>query len=337
MVQNLKVESAVQLKFISELKNKLAPNLVLVDVISDELNISTDSAYRRIRGETSLAMEELKHLCQKFGISLDAVFSVSSDVVLFRYKAVKPDSFDYNAWFGTVIENLNLLASFEQKEIIYGAKDIPMFYFFIMPRLAAFKLFFWMRNINMFPGMEEMLFKPEAISAETLALAKKAWHHYLPIPSIEIWSEEAITITLRQIEYYYQSDRFHSKSNAIELLEDFKSVINHVMKQAEVGFKFHYGKEPDGKPDNYQLYMNEVVILDNTVYFRMGDLSMVHLGHNVMNIISTTDPGFCRDTYNTLHNLRKNSTLISTSAEKERNRFFNSMLRRIDASMQKIL
>lgn len=43
----------------------------LVDTISEILHISSDSAYRRIRGETPLVLDEARILCQHFNLSLD--------------------------------------------------------------------------------------------------------------------------------------------------------------------------------------------------------------------------------------------------------------------------
>ncbi len=326
----------IQVKFFNEIKGKITPNLVLVDIVADELNISTDSAYRRIRGETSLSLEELKKLCTKFGISMDALFTSTSDSVIFSYRAINPEKFDYKAWFDSITQNMKMLSVYDLKEIIYGAKDIPLFYFFIMPKLAAFKLFFWMRNINNFPGMEDLLFDPGIIDDDTLKMAGNVWRNYLSIPSTEIWSEEAITITLRQIEYYYNSGRFRDKSDVFDLLDEYKTVIHHVQKQAEVGGKFDLNSEPDRERNNFKLYFNEVIIMDNTVYFNMGDFGMVHLAHNVMNIISTTDGDFCRDTYTSLNNIIKNSTLISSSSEKERARFFKNMYDKIEELRSRI-
>ena len=328
---------SIQIKFFNEVKSKISPNLVLVDVVADALNLSIDSAYRRIRGETSLSLEELRKLCTQFGISLDALITGTSDSILFSYRAVKPEKFDYNAWLVSIIDNMKALSLYNLKEIIYGAKDIPLFYFFMMPGLAAFKLFFWMRNINVFPGLEELYFDPKVITGDTLKLAKSVWLSYLTIPSIEIWSDEAIAITLRKVDYYYFSGRFKNKKDALELLDEYKSVIRHVQKQAESGCKFLMGEKPSVVENNFQLYLNEVIIMDNTVYFKMGDFNMVHLAHNVMNILSTTDPVFCQDTHFMLSNLMKNSTLISSYSEKERNRFFNSMYRKIEEVTEKII
>ncbi len=329
-------EFNIQIRFFNELKNKIPQNLSLVDIVSDELGISTDSAYRRIRGETSLTIEELRQLSNKFEISLDPVFTSTSNSVLFSYRAVNPEKFNYQSYFTSIIDNMQALGAYNLKEIIYGAKDIPIFYFFILPKIAAFKLFFWMRNIYNFPNMENKIFNPDEISQELIDVSRKVCESYVHIPSIEIWSEETYKITLRQIEYYYISGRFREKKDALDLLKDYKKIFEHVQKQAERGCKSLYEKEPWGDEQNYKLYFNEVIISDNTVLFKMGDFNMVHLGHNVMNILSTTDPSFCLDTSAILKNLIKNSTLISVVGEKERYRLFNQIYKSIDKYFERI-
>ena len=326
----------IQRRFFEELRNKLSANLSLADVISDELKISIDSAYRRIRGETGLSFTEIKKLCTRFEISLDSLFASATNTVLFSYRAINPEKFNYDSYFLSVIDNMRALREYKIQEIIYGAKDLPLFHNCINPRLAAFKIFFWMRNIFNFPGMEGKQFDPEEISQDTLTIVRKVWENYIQVPSVEIWSEETINVTLRQIDFYNETGRFKNKNDAIELLEDYREIIEHQQKQAEFGCKFHMGKQPVNSANNFQLYYNDVVISDNTVYFKMKDFNMVHLGHNVMNIISTTNPAFCRDTYSILRILMKNSTLISEIADRERTRFFNSMYRKIDRYINKI-
>lgn len=329
-------EFNIQIQFFSELKNKIPQNLSLVDIVSDELGISTDSAYRRIRGETSLTIEELRQLSHKYEISLDAVFTSTSNSVLFSYRAINPEKFNYRSYFTSIIDNMQALGAFNLKEIIYSAKDMPIFYNFILPQVATFKLFFWMRNVYNFPNLEKKQFNPDDIPNELIDVARKVWESYVHIPSVEIWSEETYKITLRQIEYYYSSGRFREKKDALDLMENYRKIFEHVQKQAEHGCKSLFGKDPWGDDQNFKLYFNEVIISDNTVLFKMGDFNMVHMGHNVMNILSTTDPGFCRDTHEIQRNMMKNSTLISVVGEKERYRLFNQIYKDIDHYMERI-
>jgi hypothetical protein len=63
----METESAQQL-FFKHIKSLLPQHISLADTIADVLNISNDSAYRRIRGETQISLEEIKKLCEKFKI-----------------------------------------------------------------------------------------------------------------------------------------------------------------------------------------------------------------------------------------------------------------------------
>lgn len=67
----------VQKKFFKELKAKLPSHLSLVSVVADELCISIDSAYRRLRCESNLSLKEFDLLSSKYGISADAILSKS--------------------------------------------------------------------------------------------------------------------------------------------------------------------------------------------------------------------------------------------------------------------
>jgi hypothetical protein len=57
----------------------------------------------------------------------------------------------------------------------------------------------------------------------------------------------------------------------------------------------------------------------------MGDRRLTFVPCNTLNILTTSDDLFCRNTEDYLINLTSKSILISTSGEKERNKFFNSM------------
>lgn len=131
--------------------------------------------------------------------------------------------------------------------------------------------------------------------------------------------------------------KFKSKEDAIELLDEFRHVILHIQKQAEKGYKFLYGKDVTSREEkNFQLYYNEILISDTTIFFQMGDKSMAFLGHNVMNILSTTDELFCRHTLKILNNIIRNSTLISIVSERDRNKFFLKLISKIEGSIDRI-
>ena len=71
------------------------------------------------------------------------------------------------------------------------------------------------------------------------------------------------------------------------------------------------------------------MIAETTVLFLMGDKRVSFITYNTMNILSTSQEGFCDHIERYLTNLRNKSTLISNTAEKERNKFFKRMYEKI--------
>ena len=60
---------SVQLQFLRKIEDIIPSNSSLVYELSDVLEISIDSAYRRIRGETALSIVDVIKLCDHFKIS----------------------------------------------------------------------------------------------------------------------------------------------------------------------------------------------------------------------------------------------------------------------------
>ena len=68
---NKKTDFEMQEVFIKHLKQVVPANVSLVDDIADLLKISNDSAYRRLRNETELSLDETYKICKHYKISID--------------------------------------------------------------------------------------------------------------------------------------------------------------------------------------------------------------------------------------------------------------------------
>ena len=87
---------------------------------------------------------------------------------------------------------------------------------------------------------------------------------------------------------------------------------------------------------NYQMYFNEIVILENSLLSVLNGKKTALLVHNVINVLTTRDIAFCENMYSYIQNLIKKSTLISASSERERNRFFKYLRHKIQNRKQNI-
>jgi len=318
----------IQNIFLDEVKKKVPSNISFADDLSEILNISRDSAYRRIRGETILSLDEVKLICNHYGVSLDSLLSPNSNTVTFRYQSVDYKNFGFEAWFKSILANLEMIHASPEKELIYSAKDVPIFYHFDFPELTAFKIYFWSKTV-LGASFENEKFRPELVSNELITLAKRIWHKYALLPSTELWSDETINITLRQIEFTYDCGFFAKPDDARNLVDQFSSMLNNIRKWAAAGVKNSTGEK-------FSLYKNEILIADNTIFFKMGTNRIVFLTQNTLQYIATSQENFCKQTENSLNNLLNKAVLISTTGEKERNKFFNVMDEKVNALKRKI-
>ena len=85
------MSSDLQIQLFQYLKNKISPQASLVEEMASLLGISTDSAYRRLRGEKPLSLEEVYKLCIHYKLSLDNMLNLQSDAFLFTGNFVQAD------------------------------------------------------------------------------------------------------------------------------------------------------------------------------------------------------------------------------------------------------
>lgn len=314
----------------NQIRQKLPPNYSLVEEISDLLDISNDSAYRRIRGEKALSLSEIKTLSNHFSISLDALFHLETGNVVFTSFPIGPDGNDIKKWLQVILADMQRIHAAKDKLIMYSAKDPPLFHYFQIPEIAAFKTFFWQKTLLGFPEFHDRNFSLSEYDTEIQELGMKSLIKYVKIPTIELWNLDTFLIAFNQIEYYWVSGLFANKEDVFLLCEKFHQWIQHVQKQAELGFKFIYGEDPVGIEDTFHLYVNEVVLNDNSIYVKMDDQCRTYVTDNVLSLLITTNPEFCKQKESYLRGLCRNASLISSVNAKERARFFNRMLQRIE-------
>ncbi|HEU5366277.1 MAG TPA: helix-turn-helix transcriptional regulator, partial [Hanamia sp.] len=135
---------SVQLLFFKHIKSLLPRHLSLVDEVADVLSISNDSAYRRIRGETQISLEEIRALCNKFNISLDKLLQLNTNSYLFTGTLTNSTDFKYDNWLDSCLKVIQHVKTFTPNHMSYLAKEFPFFYYFLIPEIAAFKSFFFM-------------------------------------------------------------------------------------------------------------------------------------------------------------------------------------------------
>ncbi len=314
-----------QLQFFKHIKSILPRHLSLVDAVADVLEVSNDSAYRRIRGEKPIALEEIKKLCSAFKISLDQLLHLDSDSVIFSGKRADPGNFDFESYLQDFLRQHEIINSFEEKELLILPKDVPVYHYYNFPELAAFKYFFWMKTILHYPEYNKTQFDPSSMAEDLMKTGEKILASYNKIPSTEIWNVENINTTLRQVEYYVESNVFDSDDDVLKIYDCLERSVDFVELQAESGHKINQpGKGPQSGA-RFNLYVNDFILGDNTYLPVLNGKKVVFITHSHLNYMSTKNEEFAEYTYRHFQNILHKSTLISVVGEKDRRMFFNKI------------
>lgn len=328
-----KIPESAQSKLMQRLKESLPSNISLVDELADLLGVSNDSAYRRLRGETALSIEEISAICKHFNLSFDAfINSNDNGLVTFSYHQLNSHVNSYKDYLLNINNDLGKIMQFEEKQIIYAAEDVPIFHHFYHPELTAFKIFYWNKSILNAKGFEENKFDKNLVDDELISIAAEILDRYSKIPSIEIWSDDTVNSTVKQIEFYWDAGIFKNKEDALLVLEQVSQMLERIKKQAELNTKIDRANKPVSAENNYSLYHSDVMIGNNCILVNMAKTQATYLSYHTFNAMLTTNANYCNETDLWLKNLIRKSNLISGVAEKQRYRYF----KRIEDAMKKL-
>ena len=311
------------------IKELLPPHASLVDTVASIIHVSSDSAYRRIRGETPLVLDEAREICHHFKLSLDQILNVQGGAVMFQNVRINTKNYSYTKYLADIIKQVEYAGSFIHKEIIYLTKDMALFHNFYYKPLIAFRYFFWMKSIVQHPDFTGREFEFSILSDEVEKLSMQMALAYNKIPSVEIWNTECINSAISQIEFYKESGWFASASDIKTVYESLEESILHLKNQVEYGCKFMPGENPETKKFNFRFFYNRIVLGDNTVMVVTDKVKTTFINYDVLNYMFTRDENFCSPCYDDMQNMMKRSTLISQTSEKQRNIFFGIMLNKI--------
>jgi hypothetical protein len=330
MAEKIKQEN--QIRFLTTIEDILPANVSLVNEMCDLLDLSMDSAYRRLRGETSLTFDEIYKLCQQYQVSFDSFSSVYPNNVTFNYQHMGKDLEGFHNYLKDLHGNIQAIRNAPNCEIVYAARDIPIFQNYCYPLMSAFKMFYYMKSIMNVTDFEKEQFNPDMIPKEFLDLGRGIYEAYLDVPSTEIWTDQSIYSTIKQIDFYWESGLFKSTKQALAVCKELQEEINDIQQHATYNSKFNVNHPPVEK-NNYKFYNSDVEIANNTVFVKMGDVRMIFHSHHTFYLMSTSNQNYVEETKQWLDNIIRKSTLMSGVAEKQRYQFF----RKVNNTLRKLI
>ncbi|WDF47966.1 XRE family transcriptional regulator [Chryseobacterium sp. KACC 21268] len=285
----------------------------LNDEIANVLNISYDASHRRTSMKSKFSLEESLVLAKFYNISLDSFMESDNQIIAKKTKPIITVT-DLLNYFDDALHLLNDFKINKETEVYYSAKDIPFFYTISDSVLSRFKLFVWMNLLNEKDFMQPFDdFKLERYSDKSEDL--KSLYENLNVT--EIWNNTTISSILNQVLFYSEIEIL-SKETAKLILEELKILIKSIEKKAE------------NENKNFHIYAHDILILNNSILFKNEEKSSLFVPYNMFGYMMTDDQSTCDDAHNFFQHQIKNSTSLSFSGQRDRKKFFNSMLERIE-------
>ncbi len=334
MAEKAKNTKKFQEKWNEILQSHTPSHVSLAKEISELLDISLDSAYRRLRNQTEYTLDEAALIAHHFNLPLEALNNELQSIVSFRINHLDHSIESYKGYLVNMRDSLKRLVQLEGAVIYYGAEDIPVFYHFSLPGLMEFKMTYWLKSLMLVPEFQHRHFKQIPIPDDLKELSSEIFELFSKLDSVEIWTAETVLSTIKQIMFYWDAGFFEQTEHALSILDDLETSIRGVQRNAETGYKFSgSGTMLNTK---YQLYVSDVMIGTNSILARAGSFSSSFISYSTFNFMQTVNLEFNEQNQLWMNNLISRSSLISATAEKQRNQFFKGIYKQVDDSREYI-
>lgn len=306
----------VQQNFLELIKSQLPEKTSLTDKIATILDISYDASHRRVNNRSKISLEEGIRLAKHFNISIDQLFSnVEEHTVVVKKTAPVKNMESLLNYYKNSYDSLLPLVNNKKVEMIYSAKDLPIFYTSNDNLLSKFKMYAWLKIMDSdLMAVEFNKFNP---SLSLMEAAKRLGNLYNDLNSVEIWDLTTINSTLKQIHFYYESGMLKTE-DALVICDNLKELICTISKKVIE------------QKEKFKLYYNELLLMNNRVLVKTPTERSLYVPFTILSYYRTNDVITCNQAEEFLKIQMNGSKLLSAVGERERNLFFNKMNKKVD-------
>ncbi|MCB0733187.1 MAG: hypothetical protein KDC76_01315 [Bacteroidetes bacterium] len=311
------------------LENSVPPGSNVARELADLLGVSPEGAYRRLRGQTAFLMEELILIRETYGISLDALAQDQPSIQV-QMHPLFTSELDLMTYLKGLLNDIQHQIAQPGARVYCFAADIPFFRLMGHPYICLFKLFYWQKSILGKESFKHRLVDRSSLDAEVLNLCQSIYRAYAISSSIEIWNEQTINGTLKQIEYYADCSYFLNGETLAQSYAELYRLISGVSEQAHRGSKTNHEVEDE----SYSLWSCELVIDNNSVLIESETTARLAIGFNSFNTIQSSQKHMVDEYKAWMNAMLSKSTQLSGQSDKHRVQFIQSMFKTIRESAQ---
>jgi len=279
--------------------------------LSDLLNISRESAYRRIRGEINFTFDEVATLSQDLDFSLDNVIGVKRDE---------------NALFNIhMLQNIDYFDIYVNKMLEYGRmfrenseqmetkarisiNTMPYFFHIHHEMLSRFRIYKWLYQNQKITSKET--FSSFVLPQKVLDAHQIFFKDIQTVKNVTVIMDNNVFWSVaREVDYFYKRGLL-SDEDLAALQTELHSITNWLEQVATDGVC------PNGS--KIDLYISSVDFEATYLHFEYGDKQFSQVRIYAISAIDSFNERLCKIQKEWIESLKRYSVLISESGEMQR-------------------
>jgi hypothetical protein len=206
--------------------------------------------------------------------------------------------------------------------LTFVASELPISQSFQDPVLRRFKVFYWQKVILGQSWMKGVRFNEDfQLGNHALNYTDRLMESYGALQKQEIWTEETLDDTLRQVEYCREGGLFADRNQALQIYNALLQLLDRLEQELE------HHTETNGAA--LKFYVCSTELGNNIVLMNFGGYSKAFVKFNTFNALSTDYPEFCNEIQRMVEANLKKSVEISGKSDVIRYRFFETLRRKI--------
>lgn len=320
--------SSFQKNLLEQVLARVPAHVNAAVLLSEILDISTGNAYKKIRNEVTLSLEDALRLSRHFGISLDACNEAPGSLrtLPLEYPAMQQPIQGPVDFMQRLIDQLRGVQTLPGVRIWYATSEMPVLHYLRMPTLLAFKLHLWARIT--WRNTEALQFNAQDFYdryPEIEALRLEGIERYSQIPSCELWPMHLLEHTLGQLKVYRDSRRFQRSEDYTQLVKELHEFVAYLQNIAE-----NSSKDAGSGAQNIEVYFNQMAFTNNMFIVHAPQPVAVMVTVDNPNFILLRQPDMVQHIAGWLESVRARSIRISGEGEHYRYFLINHWMQRIE-------
>jgi hypothetical protein len=305
-----KENQAIAIKILSF----IPPNIKPVNYLMDLFGLSSESIYRRIRGDIPFTLEEVTRLSHELDFSIDEL--VAADTRKISFDLLADSSTGMEGMFLSVFEqfddHIQTLLQAENTSAIMSWSYIPPIFLVDFNHIFRFYYYKWLHQGGEIPSGS--LFSQIVIPDKILSLKNRISSRLRKTKNnILIIGPNLFFNTIKEVEYYYRRKLITSQEREL-LKEDILGIIDFMETLV------HGGELESGSGISF--YLSSLDIKSNNSYVEYDNGQVAYFWVYSVPPIAIHNKEACAMQKKWLESIKKYSSLITQSNEMAQGEFF---------------